>query len=120
MRYILSLSFLAFATIVPASSDVPASTESAAPFLEFESVIDGKCHNLSEGGKLRVMHNRHPSQAIKYRLIRVFAGKPQAGRAMGVIGPEQSRKIGCTLLDNREQTWVVDRADFTELEADED
>lgn len=120
MRYIICLIFLILSTVTLASSDPTESTESPALFLEFESQIDGKCHNLSAGGKLRVMHNRHPSKAIKYRLIRLFAGKPQAGRAMGVIEPEQSKKIGCTLLDGREQTWQVDRAEFTELEAKND
>ena len=59
----------------------------AAAALEFEQLDDGKCHILSEGGKLMVMHNRHSEKAISFRLIRYFANVRQQGRANRYCAP---------------------------------
>lgn len=84
-----------------------------APFLEFETVLDGNCQNLSQGGKLRKMRNVHGNAKIRYRLIRYFADVPQWGRATGVIAPgDGDIKLGCTLVDGREQRWEIERAEF--------
>lgn len=99
---------------VPASGSAPEDPEAAAGFLSFENRIDGRCHNLSEGGKLTVMHNHHPTKAIQFRLIRYHVDVPQWGRATGTAAPGESPvKIGCTLVGGREQRWVVERAQFT-------
>lgn len=85
---------------------------SAADFLVFESVADGRCQILSDGGKLRVMRNQHDARPIKYRLTRVFVGKPQ-GLSVGVAEPGNALvKLGCTRVDGRVQDWVVERAHF--------
>jgi hypothetical protein len=95
-----------------ASADQTELREDAGQYLDFVSELDGRCHNLSEGGKLRVMHNSHPDHPIKYRLVRMFAGKPQMGLAIGTIQAAESKKLGCTRVDGREQTWVVERAEL--------
>ena len=101
---------------VLASSSLNAkivSDPEAARYLAFEAVGDGKCHILSEGGKLMVMHNRHPESAIKFRLTRYFADVRQWGRATGVAVPgEEPVKLGCTEVDGRVQRWEIERANF--------
>jgi hypothetical protein len=93
---------------------VPAAgAEDAAAHLELVTVPDGRCQILSEGGKLRVLHNRHASRPIDYRLLRTFPpGQPQ-GLVAGTIpaGPEP-HKLGCTRVDGREQDWLVKRARY--------
>ena len=89
----------------------------AVSFLAFESVLDGKCQILSDGGKLRILRNTHPDIAVDFRLMRVFAGVPQGlttGRAAPAGDPV---KLGCTLVDGRNQDWTVDRARFAAEES---
>lgn len=84
----------------------------AAAFLKFEPVLDGKCHILSEGGKLVLLHNTHPTRAIVYRLERRFVKLPQ-GLMDGTIGPgAEPQKLGCDTVGGRPQTWQVKRAEF--------
>lgn len=76
-------------------------------------MLDGRCQILSDGGKLRVMRNVHPTRAIRYRLTRVFVGKPQ-GLSVGTApAGGETIKLGCTKVDGRAQDWTVDRAAFT-------
>lgn len=85
----------------------------AGSYLVFEEIIDGKCQNLSAGGKLQVMLNAHPSRKIKFRLMRYFVDVRQNGRATGVAEPGGSQvKLGCTRVGGRVQRWVVERAEF--------
>ena len=101
-----------------AGGDGQAGPADAAGYLAFETVLDGRCQILSAGGKLRLVSNTHPDRAIRYRLVRVFAGKPQAGRVTGTLGPgEGPIKLGCTLVDGREQNWAIVTAAFTDSEA---
>lgn len=94
------------------ASEPPAAADS---FLSFESLVDGRCHNLSERGKLRVMRNDHPSLKIRYRLIRYFVDVPQNGRATGIAEPGGDPiKLGCTLVQGRPQRWDIERAEFLE------
>ncbi|CAN0487565.1 unnamed protein product, partial [Phaeothamnion confervicola] len=65
----------------PNLADVPAVA--ATSFLEFQSEPDGRCQVLSEGGKLRVLYNRHASLAIDYRLMRVFGNGHHQGHVVG-------------------------------------
>ncbi|MFK8067208.1 MAG: hypothetical protein AB8D52_03090 [Gammaproteobacteria bacterium] len=93
------------------------STQNEAPdeFIEFESVNDGRCQNLSTRGKLRVVKNNHPDKAIKYRFNRLFAGKRQAGMAMGTIEADgKPVKLGCTKVDGKDQTWEIKVVSFVE------
>lgn len=91
-----------------------AEDSPAASYLTFESVSDGRCQILSEGGKLRIMHNRHPRSAIRFRLMRVFAGKPQGLSTGTAETGEQPTKLGCTRVDGREQDWIIERASYLE------
>jgi len=87
--------------------------DAAAVHLEFIEQHDGRCLNLSAGGKLRLLANSHPTRVIRYRLVRHFAGKPQAGRAAGIIGPRSEPvALGCSLVDGRDQRWELERAEF--------
>lgn len=86
----------------------------AESYLVFEEIIDGKCQNLSAGGKLQVMLNAHPSRKIKFRLVRYFVDVRQNGRATGVAEPGGSRvKLGCSRVGGRVQRWEVERAEFS-------
>lgn len=90
----------------------------AAAYLEFEEVLDGKCYILSSGGKLVLMHNRHPERAIAYRLVRVFAGRPQGSLTVGRIDAGVDPiKLGCSEVDGRPQHWQVVRAEFEPVSA---
>ena len=87
-------------------------------FLSFEMKSDGRCHNLSEGGKLAVLHNSHPTKNINFRLTRYFVDVRQSGRATGIAAPAaEPVKIGCTMVGGRPQRWVVDRAEFATADA---
>jgi len=88
--------------------------EEAAAFLEMYQVLDAKCQGLRRGD-MRMIRNRHPSLAIRYRLKRHLANKPQAGLVTGLIPPgEEGERLGCELLSGREQSWKVLRAEFAE------
>lgn len=92
------------------ASAPPSGAES---HLVLEINIDGKCQNLSEGGKLQVLRNLHPTRKIKFRLIRYFVDVRQQGRATGVAQPNgELVKLGCTKVGGRLQRWVVERAEF--------
>ncbi len=83
-------------------------------FLIFDEIIDGRCHNLSAGGKLQVLLNTHPSRNIKFRLIRYFVDVRQNGRATGIAEISDTPvKLGCTKVGGRIQRWEVERAEFT-------
>ncbi|MFT4563632.1 MAG: hypothetical protein ACI9BW_003388 [Gammaproteobacteria bacterium] len=98
------------------SASSPAPVERVLPaesFLSFEDKLDGRCQNLSPGGKLTIIHNAHPTETIRFRLIRYFVDVRQQGRATGVLLPDGNPvKIGCNLVDGRKQRWVVEKADF--------
>lgn len=101
------------AAVLAAAACTGSADEQAAAHLEFESVLDGRCQILSDGGKLRVMRNNHADRPIRYRLTRVFVGKAQ-GLSVGVAPPAgETVKLGCTKVDGRLQEWVVERAEFT-------
>ena len=109
---VLTLIFCVVIPIVSQGAKFKLDPE-AVSALEFEQKNDGKCHILSEGGKLMVMHNRHAGKLIEFRLIRYFADVRQQGRATGTIAAGESPiKLGCTLVDGREQRWEIERANF--------
>jgi hypothetical protein len=91
-----------------------SATRDARRYLEFETVLDGKCYNLSAGGNLITLRNVHPTKRVDYRLVRVFAEKAQ-GLTTGSLEPRGSpQKLGCDKVDGRAQTWRIDRARFNE------
>jgi len=97
-----------------ATEGTAEEAEEAAAFLEMYQVLDAKCQGLRRGD-MRMIRNRHPSLAIRYRLKRHLANKPQAGLVTGLIPPgEEGERLGCELLSGREQRWKVLRAEFAE------
>ncbi len=113
------LSFTALAAPCDEETAAVATTSKndkpAAEYLEFEAVLDGKCQNLSAGGKLMLVKNNHPSKKIYYRFNRIFSGKRQASVAQGILEPGgKPKKLGCTKVDKREQHWEIKIAEFTE------
>ncbi|MCC7411288.1 MAG: hypothetical protein IT495_06620 [Gammaproteobacteria bacterium] len=98
---------------LPAATPQAAGPATAAQYLELSSVADGKCQIMSAGGKLRLMRNTHPNRALAYRLVRMFADKPQAGLVVGRLEPgEPPIKLGCTRIDGREQRWDIVTAEL--------
>lgn len=94
----------------PPFEPLPEGLEPAAYF-EFGASADNRCMMLSPGGKLAWVRNRHPSMALRYRMIRLYAGAPQAGRVAGLLPPgPEGIKLGCNLVTEREQRWDVERA----------
>lgn len=114
MAILLAVS-LAVIIVPRARAADPAETRDASEpldWLRLETVLDGRCHNLSEGGKLIVMHNDHPSRTIRYRLLRLHVDRPQ-GLMDGSIQPgEPAQKLGCDRVGGRPQTWQIKRAQF--------
>ena len=97
---------------IPNLAEVPAPA--ATSFLEFQSEADGRCQVLSEGGKLRVLYNRHESLAIDYRLMRVFGNGHHQGRVVGTApAGGEPVPLGCTRVDGRPQDWQLERARFS-------
>ncbi len=108
----------AVCTLMP-PFNVAAEPENAEDYLEFESIPDGRCQILSMGGKLRLLHNRHPELAIRFRLVRMFAGNHPQGRSTGAIAAGgKPTRLGCTRVDGRDQDWIIERASFAEGETD--
>jgi hypothetical protein len=110
--------WLAAATTLLLAAPVSgASQDEARNYLELRSDPDGRCQILSQGGKLRVLSNRHPGRAIKYRLIRVFGPAKPQGYVVGIAPSDGSVvKLGCTLVDGRAQDWRLERAQFIDEE----
>ena len=106
---------LSLSPLAPRASEVLDEPRS---YLQFEAKIDGKCHNLSAGGKLQIMRNAHPTRSIDFRLIRYYIDVRQRGRATG-IAPAGGEvvKLGCTLVGGRPQRWEIERARFIEVGA---
>lgn len=111
-RAVVLLAGLSGATTAHAA---PAAIDPAAEgFLEFQSEADGRCQILSEGGRLRVLYNRHASRAIDYRLVRVFGDGHRQGRVVGTAPAGGTPvPLGCTRVDGRPQDWQLERATFT-------
>lgn len=87
----------------------------ARDYIEFYDQLDGKCQILSSGGKLTLVKNNHPDKKIRYRFVRMFAGKPQAGVVFGILDPADGPlKMGCNRVDDHEQIWDIKVAEFME------
>lgn len=102
-----------FALVAGLALSAPVfSGESAGSYLNIAPQHDGKCQNLSEGGKLVVLRNTHPARSIRFRLVRYFKGVPQS-RIVGAVAPgEEGQKLGCNRVDGRDQSWKIERAEF--------
>ena len=92
-----------------------AQTDAAArDRLVLESRSDGKCQNLSEGGKLVVLKSLDGERAITYKLVRYFADVPQS-TPVGRISPDTPEQpLGCNRVDGRPQRWEIRNASFEE------
>jgi hypothetical protein len=108
----LLLGFAATSGPADASGDGREAVATAASYLAIDTVLDGKCYILSEGGKLARVQNTHPSRGIQFRLQRIFADRPQ-GIVTGTLPPGgEPQALGCDRVDGRPQTWRVQRADY--------
>ena len=110
----LAARLVALTLLLPtlALANAPPANAPAQDFLVIASEADGKCQNLSEGGKLVVIRNVDPARSIAYRLVRTFAKVPQS-RVVGVLAPgDAAQRLGCNRVDGREQGWRVERATF--------
>lgn len=84
-------------------------------YLEFLDQQDATCYNLSQGGRLHLLKNTHPSQRIRFRLLRYFIHVKQPGLVQGIIEPKDKPiELGCTLVDGRKQWWEIYSASFVE------
>ena len=102
-----------FFIVFSGSSTASGPAGDPESFLSITKQADGRCQILSSGGKLAVIRNSHPSRDIRFRLVRLFVDVPQQGRASGIASAgENAQKLGCTLVDGREQRWVVESAEF--------
>jgi hypothetical protein len=110
-----ALPILWFAALLATSpATAGQSADDAASYLNIQSVEDGRCQILSQGGKLVLITNTHATKRINYRLLRVFAAKPQ-GLTTGLLAPNGvAQKLGCDKVDGRAQTWQIKRARFVE------
>ncbi len=107
----------AFSTPCDQAAKLDSSSMEKDPsqYIEFISQPDGRCQNLSSGGKLQVVKNNHNDKKIKYRFNRMFAGKRQAGLTIGVLEPgAEPVKLGCTEVDGRKQSWEIQIVNFVE------
>lgn len=84
--------------------------------LSIEARADGKCQNLSEGGKLVVLRSASP-RPISYRLTRYFADVPQSPTVGTLAADAPEQPLGCNRVDGRVQRWVIERARFEERKA---
>lgn len=113
-RAVVGLGLCGLALLPVARTAAGADQDSAANFIEFESVADGRCQVLSEGGKLRLLHNRHGERAVAYRLIRVFGQGHRQGQVVGTApAGGEPVPLGCTRVDGRPQDWALERATFS-------
>lgn len=101
----------AFAPVTLANGQ--AASQEARNFLSIETIPDGKCQILSEGGQLVVLHNTHGSKKIRYRLTRYFADKQQGLSTGTVASGDEGQKLGCNKVDGRQQRWQIERAQFS-------
>ncbi len=88
--------------------------EGPSGHLEMIKEFSGKCMGLRRGD-MRVLISNHPDKTIQYRLIRKLNGQRQASIIQDTIKPGgEGHKLGCELIDDREQTWEVVRAQYVE------
>lgn len=118
---LISLSLLATPAMPLMAADKPEDKQQAeqqpeapAGYLEMIKEFSGKCMGLRRGD-MRVLVNNHPDKTLQYRLVRKLSGKRQASIIQDTIKPgNEGHKLGCELLDDREQTWEIVRAQYVE------
>lgn len=114
--------FLLGAGSLPAPADDQSDNNRAADageprdYLEIYKEFSGRCQGLRRGD-IRMLRNTHPGKTIEYRMIRLLGGLRQASLIEDIIKPgDEGQKLGCEILDGREQTWEIVRARFVEPE----
>lgn len=105
------LTFFAFAQTVAADS----KAEDATKYLEIYKEFDGKCQGLRRGD-IRMIRNTHPEKKIQFRMVRLLNGRRQASLIQDTIAPgeDNAQRLGCEILDDREQVWKIVRAEYIE------
>lgn len=105
---------LALAALLATAPAGAAGGLAAQEQLGMEARADGKCQNLSEGGKLIVLRSTS-DRPISYRLVRYFADVPQTPTVGRITPDEPEQPLGCNRVDGRVQRWVIKRASFEEV-----
>jgi hypothetical protein len=113
---------LGLTTAAAAEDPAPLSAmaEGGAPesYLHFTEQFNARCENLSSGGKMVSVQNLHPKLAVRFRMVRLFADAPQAGRVDGVVLPmAEPSELGCNKVDRRKQRWEIERASLEPVPA---
>ena len=102
------------AALISSLAGAPAgASEGVEALLRLEPRADGKCQNLSEGGKLVVLRSSS-ERTISYRLVRYFAEVPQTPIVGRITPDEPEQPLGCDRVDGRVQRWSIKRANFEE------
>jgi len=116
-KLFISLLFLplSFTALADDSGDESAAFgDNPRSYLEIDKEFSGRCQGLRRG-HVRVLRNTHPDKTIEYRLIRLLSDKRQASIIQDTIAPDdEDQKLGCELLEDREQTWEIVRARFVD------
>ena len=105
--------FGGFLLIVSAALPAAGEGGEARDQLRLEARADGKCQNLSEGGKLVVLRSTS-ARPINYRLVRYFAEVPQSPIVGRISAEEPEHPLGCNRVDGRIQRWTIKRASYEE------
>jgi hypothetical protein len=113
VRYCFYVLVLVLAQTAPASDEGLARADPRS-YLEFVAKIDGKCHILSAGARLQSIKNNHDSRAIRYRLVRYIAGKPQPSYTTGTVASGRMSALGCDRVQGQEQSWRLDSARYVD------
>lgn len=101
-------------------ADGPEQNEDPGAYIEFYKDFDGRCQGLRRGD-IRLMRNVHPDKAIKYRLVRLLGGRRTVSLIQGTIEPrEEGQRLGCEILEGREQIWQLVRAEFIPASPEKD
>ncbi|MDZ7736828.1 MAG: hypothetical protein U5P41_12570 [Gammaproteobacteria bacterium] len=113
-KLLISLLFLPLGFPALAAGGSAGADDSPTGYLEIYKEFDGRCQGLRRGD-IRMLRNTHPEKSIEYRLIRLLGDKRQASIIRDTIAPgDEGQKLGCEMLEDREQTWEIVRAQFTD------
>jgi len=98
----------------PAYPSEQSNADGPADYLEMYKEFDGRCQGLRRGD-IRMIRNTHPSRSIEFRMVRMLGDKRQASLIRDTIKPrDEGQRLGCEILDGREQTWKIIRARFVD------
>jgi|GEM_PF-2379794 hypothetical protein len=96
---------------VAAEAAKPSTAESAAAFIEF--VLEDEANCQSRESQHVIVHNIHPTRAIRVWLDRYYRNVPTGDRSRSDLLPgAEPEGLGCATVMNARQEWRVVRAVF--------